>query len=462
MTWPLLNYLANRWRALPPSARFAAASAVALLVWTFSSKALQDILVFGAFLFALTRAGLGTGAWKQPAGIAFIVVVLHLVLSLSFSEHPRLSLRDFSGFLEVLAGAFAIPVLFNTREKIAAALFYSAVAVALTLGYDLARLAYHLGPALLAKGHIFTPFILNHANVASMLAGAAIFVFFQRGLYVITKRNCCPASGVRLQSSPVRHPACGGINSALAPRSSLSVVGSGVCRPAFAEATVGRLLSVLGCLLGILICLAHMVIMASRGPQIAFALAMGGAGLLIPSRGGKLLWFLGVALAAGALIVNIEHVNPRFLEKRSMTNFSERVTVWAHTWDLARQRPWLGHGYGKRNFEVVYYSTHPPKSIFHYPHPHQFWLKLLFEFGWPGLILNLLAWIILALGLWRCVFAQPTFTDRLLPGTVGLMLCFIHLYGLGDYPDNIVLVAQFWLIPVALVLMKKTDDEHTT
>ena len=49
-----------------------------------------------------------------------------------------------------------------------------------------------------------------------------------------------------------------------------------------------------------------------------------------------------------------------------------------------------------------------------------------------------------------------------LPGTVGLIFCFIHLYGLGDYPDNIVLVAQFWLIPVALVLMKKTDDEHAT
>lgn len=454
MTWPLLNYLVNRWRDLPPAVRFAAASAVALLVWTFSSKALQDILVFGAFLFALTRSGLGAGAWKQPAGFAFIVVALHMVLSLPFSEHPRLSLRDFSGFLEVLAGAFAIPVLFNTRKKIAAALFYSAVAVALTLGYDLARVAYHLGPALLAKGHIFTPFILNHANVASMMAGAAIFVFLQHGLYTITERNSCPASGGRPESSPVRHLS-----------SIFSGLPSGVCRPTFVRqcrTTVGRLSSGLVCLLGILICLAHMVIMASRGPQIAFALALGGAGLLIPSRGGKLLWFMGMVLVAGALIVNIEHVNPRFLEKKSMTNFSERDKVWTHTWDLARQRPWLGYGYGKRNFEAVYYSTQPPKSIFHYPHPHQFWLKLLFEFGWTGLALHLAAWLILGLSLVRYVWRQPTFNERLLPGTVGLILCFIHLYGLGDYPDNIVLMAQFWLIPVALVLMKKTDDEHAT
>ena len=443
MTWPSLNYLADRWRDLPPAVRFAAASAVALLVWTFSSKALQDILVFGAFLFALTRAGLGAGAWKQPAGIAFIVVALHLVLSLPFSEHPRLTLRDFSGFLEVLAGAFAIPVLFNTREKIAAALFYSAVAVALTLGYDLARLAYHLGPALLAKGHIFTPFILNHANVASMMAGAAIFVFFQHGFHAIAGRNCSPVSGICLQSSPVRHPSSGACQGVALGRSL-------VCRQA----------SVLVCLLGILICLAHMVIMASRGPQIAFALTVGAAGLLIPSRGGKLLWFLIVILAAGALIVNIEHVNPRFLEKKSMSNFSERDKVWQHTWNLSQQHPWLGYGYGKRNFEAIYYANQPPKSRFHYPHPHQFWLKLLFEFGWTGLALHLAAWLILGISLARCVWRQPTFTDRLLPGTVGLIFCFIHLYGIGDYPDNIVLMAQFWLIPAALVLMKKPDDEH--
>ncbi|MFH1476247.1 MAG: O-antigen ligase family protein [Verrucomicrobiota bacterium] len=451
MTCTLLDNLAGTWRHLPPAVRCVAAVAVALLVWTFSSKALQDILVFGAFLFALTRASLGTGAWKQPAGIVFIIVAFHLVLSLPFSAHPRLSLRDFSGFLEVLAGAFAIPVLFNTREKIAAALFYSAIAVALTLGYDLVRLACHLGPVWLAKGHVFTPFILNHANVASMMAGAAVFVFLQRGLCIIVKCNDCPASrlrqsfcgqaGVRHQSSPVRHLS-----------SIFSGLPSGVC----------RLSSVFVCLLGILICLAHMVIMASRGPQIAFVLTMGAAGLLIPSRSGKLLWLLVAALIIGALIMNIEHVNPRFLEKRSMSNFSERDKVWTHTWNLAQQRPWLGYGYGKRNFEMVYYNTQPPKSQFHYPHPHQFWLKLLFEFGWTGLILHVLAWIILAIGLWRHVFAQPAFTDRLLPGTVGLILCFIHLYGLGDYPDNIVLMAQFWLIPAALVLIKKTDDEHAT
>ena len=399
----------TEWFQRTPPVQFAVWTATGIIVWKLSATVVQDILVYGAFLFALTRISRGAAAWKQPAGLAFIALLIHMLLSLPLALHPALSLRDVSGMFKIIAGAFAIPVVFNTRAKIEAALFYSATAITCVLGYDLIRLTAHLGPNLLAQAHVFQPFIFNHSNVASMMAGAAVMVLF----YFFWKR--------RHQFWPA-----------------------------------------LGCLGGMLIGLAYLVILASRGPQIAFALSGIGAICLIPSRGLKLLGFLAILLAGLVLFVNIEHVNPRFLEKKSMANFSERDKVWTHTWDLARQRPWLGYGYGKRNFELVYYSTHPPQSIFHYPHPHQFWLKLLFEFGWPGLILHLLAWLILAAGLWRCVFAQPTFTLRLLPGTVGLIFCFIHLYGLGDYPDNIVLMALCWLIPAALVLMKKTDNEYAT
>jgi len=443
------------WFRRTPPAQFAVWTATGIIVWKLSATVVQDILVYGAFLFALAHAHRGARAWKQPAGIAFVAILLYMACALPFSTHPALSLRDFSGLFKIIAGAFAIPVIFNTRAKIEAALFYSAAAITCVLGYDLIRLTVCLGPNLLAQAHIFKPFILNHSNVASMMAGASIFVFFQHGFHAIAERTCRPSSGVRSDPSSVACP----------PKRSgeggsvFSGPSSVIRRP---SSIFSGLPSVSGCLLGILVGLAYLVILASRGPQIAFALTCVGALSLVPGRGIKLLGFLVVLLAGLALFVNIEHVNPRFLEKKSMTNFSERVTVWRHTWDLARQRPWVGYGYGKRNFEAVYYSTHPPKSIFHYPHPHQFWLKLLFEFGWPGLILNFIAWLILAHGLWRCVFAQPTFTDRLLPGTVGLVFCFIHLYGLGDYPDNIVLMAQFWLIPVALALMKTTDNEHTT
>jgi len=380
--------------------RFIFWTFISIIIWTFSSNAIQDILVFGAFLFAVIKFSRGAAAWKQPAGIAFIIVLIHLILSLPFSVSSSISVRDFIRLVEVIAGACAIPVVFNTKVKIKAALFYSAVAITLILSYDIIRLYWHLGNDLLAKAHSFQPFILNHSNVASMMAGAAVFVFFY---FFWTWRS--------------------------------------------------RLWPAIGCLLGIGICLVYQVIIASRGPQIAFAITCCFVGFLIPDWRRKLLWLLCVAIMATLCITNLRYVNPRFMEKTTMTNFTERNKVWSHTWKLVQARPWFGYGYGKRNFESVYYSSNSPKSVFFFPHTHQFWLKLLFEFGWTGFALHLCAWLILACQLIHYTFAKTTFKERLLPGTVGLILMFIHLYGLGDYPDNIVKMAQIWLIPVALVLI---------
>ncbi len=373
---------------------------IGMIIWVFSSSFVQDALIFGAGAFALFHAGRGAGAWRQPAGIAFIVVLVHFLLALPCSTHPHLSAQDFTRLLEVLAGMFAIPVIFYTRPRIQAALFYSAAAIALTLGYDILRLAGRLGPDLLAKAHAYQPFILNHSIVAGMMAGAATLVLFY--FFWIWRRRRWPA---------------------------------------------------LACLLGILICLAYQLIIASRGPQIAFALTVACSGFLLPGWRRKLLWLAAMTLAAGLVLTQAQHINLRFAEKKAMQTFNARDVVWKHTWKLSQDRPWFGYGYGKRAFASVYYASHPPKSQFTYPHCHQFWLKLLFEFGWTGLLLHLAAWLILAVSLLRHIYSRPTFEERLLPGTIGLLLLFIHLFGLGDFPDNIVQAAQYWLVPLALMLM---------
>ncbi|MBI2442173.1 MAG: hypothetical protein HYV35_12480, partial [Lentisphaerae bacterium] len=213
-------------------ARLVAGTAIGIIIWKFSATFVQDLLVYGAFLFALRRVSRGAAAWKQLPGIAFIVVLMHMILSLPFSSNPALSLRDFSGMLKIFAGAFAIPVVFNTRERIETALFYSATAIALVLGYDLIRLTVALGANLLREAHGFRPFILNHSNVASMMAGACVFVFFY--FFWQWRRSFWRAAG---------------------------------------------------CLGGGLLCLAYLVLLTSRGPQIAFALTTVFAGVLIPRRG---------------------------------------------------------------------------------------------------------------------------------------------------------------------------------
>ena len=395
------NLAARKWMC------FITGAVLGVIIWTFSSNAIQDIIVFSAFLYALFFAERGKTAWHQPAGVAFIILLVHHILMLPFSVSPEMSIHDTEGIIKIIAGAFAIPVVFNTDRKISRALFYSAVAIALTLGCDLIRMSYYLGLDIFAKAHSFQPFILNHSNVASMMAGLSFFVF----LYFLwpLRKSLWPA---------------------------------------------------LACLAGSIICLAYLIIAASRGPQITFALAFAFSGLILPGWRSKLIWLVSMIILGTVLLVNYNHVNPRFAEKSTMTGFSERDKVWKHTWELVKKEKWFGYGYGKRNFEMNYYASQPPRANYHFPHCHQYWLKLLFEYGWFGVCLYAAAWFILAASLLHKIFMARTLDERILPGVIALMLLFIHLYGLGDYPDNIVQTAQFWLIPAALVVITNQRSEN--
>ena len=70
-------------------------TALALLIFTFSSKAIQDIVVFGAAIYAVYiawRTGSGLAAWRQPAGIAFTALVLYIAFSAILVHRRRHSI----------------------------------------------------------------------------------------------------------------------------------------------------------------------------------------------------------------------------------------------------------------------------------------------------------------------------------------------------------------------------------
>lgn len=414
------NLYPKLWRAT----KNIAVTGLVLLIWKFSSNSLQDIVVYGAAIYAACRLILSKpshSAWLKPAGLAAIVVFGYIFLTLPFSQTPKLSFKDFAGTLEVFAGAFAVPVIFYNRTRLEAALLHSANAITLTLVYDLIRLFTRLGLQTFSQAHAFQPFILNHSNVACMVAGLAALIYFY---FFIT----------RLSSRPKQ--------SLLALAAILSL-------------------------------LFYQYVLASRGPQTALAVTIASIGFLLPGLWKKILWGSAILLLAVLLAGKAEKINPRFTFVSSEqvkggqtsgtlqavtgfihNNLSQRDIVWQHTRELARQRPWFGHGYGKLNFQKIYYKN-PPKADFFYPHPHQYWLKLFFEFGIIGLCLHLTAWLMLAGHLFKCIYREQTFKARLWPGTIGLMLLFIHLYGLADYPDNIVNTALVWLFAAALTVAPK-------
>lgn len=377
--------------------RFIIGMTLAVIVWWFSPTAIQDSLIFLSLLWVIIRCRARLNVWISPVGIALMLLLAHMLIMLPLSLYPALSARDFTRHLDLIAGMIVIPALFNTRRRMQKAMFFSAGAMALGFAYDLIRLAYKLGDSILSKAHSFEPFLQNHSNVASMMAGSAAFVFFY--FFWINRHKFWPAAAG---------------------------------------------------LAGIFLSIAYLVVLASRGPQIAFALACCLPGFMMVGHRPKTAWILTVLIVGSALVYGRGAINPRMHEKASITTFSERTVVWEHTWKLAKQHPVLGHGYGKRVFEKIYYSSKPPKSIFHYPHCHQYWLKLFFEFGAFGVMLYAGVWAVLTFHLIRQTFRLSSFSDRLLPGTLVFILACIHLYGLGDYPDNVVEIIQYAVAAAAV------------
>jgi len=388
----------RRWSGL---LRFAVCTALAVFVWKYRSKAVQDLLLAGAALYVLIRRPRECRIWLRPAGIPFVALAVYTLALLPFSTAPADSVHDLVKYLDVLAAAFAIPVLFRGQDRIEGAVLYSAAGLTMVLGYDLVRLAVCLRGDLWIGAHGYEPFLFDHSNLSSMVAGAAFL--------------------------------------ALVP---------------FAWKWRRDWLRGSLCALGMLVNLAYLVALASRGPQIAFALTCGLSGLvLLPGWRAKGIWLLLAVLAATALVVNAAAVNPRFADRAGMRGFVDRDKVWEHTWELAWRQPVSGYGHGRRVFVRVYNATDPPESLFDFQHAHEYWLHVFFSYGLVGVVLHAFAWGVLGGRLlWTSIRRSASFGDRLFPGVVLLMIAFIHVYGLADWPAGIVSVMLIWLVPAGLAV----------
>lgn len=382
---------------LSPPVLFLIGMALAIGVWFSPSKGPHVAITGGMCLLALFRRARLSAAWRSPAGLAFIAFALYILVSLPFSSDVSLSTRSLVKLLLPIATALAIPVLFDTPRRIKWALLCSASAITFILAVDLGRLSLQLGSTLPQLGRFTRPYVLNHPNVASLLAGAAAIIFAFLG----------PAAKPRL----------------------------------------GRTL----CAVGILVDLLYVLFLASRGPQASLALSVVVAGVVLPGWRKKAVWFLVILAGFAVVAANIDKINPRFRDP-DVWSLNGRDIVWRHTWELSKEKPVLGHGFGKKVFRRIYYESKPPPSPFYYPHAHSHWLKLLFEAGWVGVGLNAAGWLLLVAHLLKVLHGRASLTDRLLPAALLALTALVHAYGIVDYPDQLVRIMQIWLVPVSLTI----------
>ncbi len=375
---------------------------LALQIWYGDSKGVVDVLLWGSGCYAAMRWRQLWPIWRTFSGVAFLLFAAFVLLTLPLATRPELAGRDLVKIGKVMAATLGIAAVFDTRAKLRRGMLYSAAAVTLVLAADLLRLSLTLGSSLLAQARYTEPFALNHPNVASMMAILCGWIWVSE------------ACGARRDRRRV------------------------------------------WLLLPALLCLAYVVALASRGPQLALAVSLAAACLLAPATWRGRVWAAGIYGVIGCVVVlNVARIAPRFLESDTMRTFSSRDEVWRRTATLCAQRPLLGYGYGKKSFDAAFRATQPPADWFHYPHAHQYWLKNAFEFGVVGMGLLAVAWGALGLRLLRTIWVTPPGEERRLAMGIGLMLVAIHAYGMGDFPDGIVQSAQLWLIPAALVATRR-------
>lgn len=392
--------------------RWAFGLAAAAVLWFDPSSGLSTAILTGAGLYALWNGKKTFAAWKNPIGAFFGIGVLWAVLSATWSFYPAGSVRDLVKSAPLMLGVLALPAIFNRPERVWAALLASAGVVTAALTADLVRLFAALGwPTLLTEARYFHPYLYTHPNVSSMMAGLCALVFIARGV-------------------------------AGAP---------GLGRKA--------LLAV-----GLALDLAYLGVMASRGPQAVFALAVLAFPLVLLPGWRSRFAALALALAlGGGLWWGGGLVNPRFKD-RTMGNYNNRDTAWGHSKLLADRRPVLGYGFGKKAFVKAVYENpdqRAPLVPVRYPHAHSYWLMLYFQGGAVGFALGTAGWLALAGRLlWGAACAgrqasggwRERLRARVLPSLLATGLFYVLVYGIGDFPDSVIRASLFYLIGLAMAL----------
>lgn len=124
---------------------------------------------------------------------------------------------------------------------------------------------------------------------------------------------------------------------------------------------------------------------------------------------------------------------------------ASRFSIWSNAWDLVKQQPWTGSGWGSFNF-VWSLTPFPNRPTAFFDHVHNLPLHFAVELGLP------LAVVICGLmghALWRAVKAgmQAQGTHGPLASTAAVMLLIMALHSMLEYP----LWYAYFLLPTGFL-----------
>lgn len=211
--------------------------------------------------------------------------------------------------------------------------------------------------------------------------------------------------------------------------------------------------------LGLLLLIAALALSLTRGVWVAYAGVLLLAGLF-GRRGARLGTAVGVIVCGLLFVTAVGGFQERvrtFFDLEAFGNIG-RQQIWRANWDMVKERPLTGWGYGNyKQFRGPFYERYPqyPQAD-RYSHAHNSFLQVWVDTGLLGLAaFAWLVWTILRQG-WRAVAGQRTEPLRSLSwgvwlGLVGFLLGGLTQHNLGDAE-----VALVWWASVGLLLRIET------
>ena len=187
-----------------------------------------------------------------------------------------------------------------------------------------------------------------------------------------------------------------------------------------------------------------------------FLALLSATGIAFLSRRGRLTFLrfaalLGVmGLVGYVAVTQIAVVRERFTVGDQAVQFqgtglntSGRLRLWSATWHAIPEHPWIGHGPGQAQYFIG-------RRFVTIDHPHNEYLRLLYDTGWIGLVLWSLGMLLLLRGCWRRTRKATTPVRRgvHLAGVLAI-LDFL----LGSVTDNLTVGVAFVLICATVVGM---------
>lgn len=149
--------------------------------------------------------------------------------------------------------------------------------------------------------------------------------------------------------------------------------------------------------------LATLFFTLSRGAWVAALVAIAVFGAMRSRRALVIGAVLVVAVAATAWLAPAGYVGDRVRDmvtpERFVRSLHHRPEIWAGARAMVFERPWLGHGYGYKNFHPAW-ERRPSRPDALYNSAHNTPLEIAFELGVIGLGLAAWIWLVVA---WRLV-----------------------------------------------------------